>query len=112
MATYVVSWCIEGLEGIIPFSELEANEMWEILKGNKVSETQRAAKAVNMMVLRAKFNTHRHYEIYAIETSEGITDKELRTLFEENPQYAADLLRERGTKIYSDRQKNKVQVIY
>ena len=112
MAIYVVSWCIEGLEGIIPVTALEQEEMWAVLKGDKIPDTKRAAKAVNMMVLRAKFNPQRHYEIYAIETEDGIGEEDLRRLFTESPQYAADLLRERGTQVHSDRAKKKVQVIY
>jgi hypothetical protein len=33
----------------------------------------------------------------------GITDQDIRAMFEENPQAMADLIRERGHKIYSDR---------
>jgi len=100
MSTYVVSWCNEGLEGIIPVSELEKKDMWNILQSKTATA---ATSAVTMMVMRARFNTQRHYEIYSIETTDGITEKDLRNLFLECPQYAADLIREKGSQLFSDR---------
>jgi hypothetical protein len=105
---FVVSWCCEGLEGIIPVSEIERQATFDILCGKQ--PVGNVNQSVNMMVLRAKFNTQRFYEVYAVSATKGITADDLRALFEDDPQYAADLIRERGQKIHSDRRTGKVAI--
>ena len=110
--TFVVSWCEEGIEGIISVTELEKTDMWNALKApsgqNPGGGT--AVRAVNMMVMRARFNPQRHYEVYSISAVDGITEKDLRILFKESPQYAADLLRERGVQLFSDRRDSSSRI--
>jgi hypothetical protein len=53
--------------------------------------------------LRARFNSHRHYEIYIIIATPGITEDDIRSMFEADPQTAADTIRRIGQKYYSDR---------
>ncbi len=101
MNQFVISWCQEGLEGIVPITDLEKEESWNILQGKQA--TGRINQIINMMVLRAKVNSQRRYEVYAIDATDGITEDDLRSLFETSPQTAADLIRERGTMIFSDR---------
>jgi hypothetical protein len=106
---FVVSWCCEGLEGIIPVTELERKATFDVLSGKP--NTGQVGSSINMMVLRARFNTQRHYEIYAIAAAPGITKDDIRNMFEDDPQYAADLIRERGNKIHSDRaEPNRVKI--
>ena len=102
MSTFVISWCQEGLEGIIPVSDLEKKEMWDVLNG-KTPAVRDAQHLVNMMLLRARFNPQRHYEVYAVDTEPSIGEEDLRRLFIETPQYAADLVRARGKSLFSDR---------
>jgi hypothetical protein len=61
--------------------------------------------------MRAKLNTHRHYEIYAVDCDEGVNEGLWRVMWETNPQGTADLIREKGLKIYSDRaEKNRIKI--
>jgi hypothetical protein len=107
---FVVSWCCEGLEGIIPVTELERQATFDALSG-RGNSAGKVNTSINMMVLRARFNTQRHYEIYAIAAAPGINAEDIRSMFEDDPQYAADLIRERGNKIHSDRaQPNRVKI--
>ena len=57
--------------------------------------------------MRARTNTQRCYEIYAIGVDGSITQDDIAAMFKTDPQYAADLIRERGEKIYSDRRTQK-----
>lgn len=83
--------------------------MWLALQDQKPSNE--AARMVFYMTMRARMNTQRHYEIYAINTEDGISKEDMEEMFEQDPQYAADLIRERGTKIYSDRvQPSRVKI--
>jgi hypothetical protein len=106
---FVVSFCCEGLEGIIPVTELERQDTFDILKGNIAAH--KAGSAVNMMLLRARFNPQRFYEVYAIAASTGITADDIRGMFDADPQCAADIIREKGQKLYSDRQVKDTRVI-
>jgi hypothetical protein len=63
------------------------------------------------MKLRAQFNTVRSYEIYAMDCDKGITKEDLFELWDTSPQYAADLTREKGILIHSDRNKTRPQLI-
>ena len=59
------------------------------------------------MLLRAKFNSQRHYEIYAIDCDDGLDVLFWRDQWENHPQETANIIRERGHKLYSDRVDNK-----
>ena len=105
--TYVLSWDCQGLEACINISDIDKEQMWDALK--TASDTPNKGRPhtvsslVNMLMLSARFNTQRHYEIYAIDTNDDITADDLRDLFEQDPQYGAELIRDRGRKLYSDR---------
>jgi hypothetical protein len=105
--TFVISWDQLGLEAVVNVTEIEKEEMWEALTSDSRSNTKGRSSKIEQiltgMVLRARFNQQRHYEIYAIDVDRGVTEQDLRDLFEEGPQAAADLIRDRGRKLYSDR---------
>lgn len=97
---FVVIWCNEGLEGVIPVTDIERNVMFQILKGETAESP--VSQHINMAILRARFNTQRAYEIYSVEAVPGITTEDVKELFA-SPQYGADTIRRLGYKIYSDR---------
>lgn len=105
---FILSWDMLGLESIINASQIEKEQMWNILKNaqtdkNKEGRVESVDQLVQKLMLRAKFNTHRHYEIYSVRVDKSITVENIKNLFEENPQSAAELIRQRGNKLYSDR---------
>ena len=106
---FVVMWDNTGLEFVGDYTDYAQDHMWATLQGKKSEKT-----FVNLMhlQLRARYNTQRHYEIYLINATEGITADDIRAMFEADPQSAADIIRERGYKYYSDRvETNKVKII-
>ena len=107
---FLVMWCNQGLECVVDITEDEQRRMWQQLKGEKVSET--SVPNVYHMILRARYNTQRHYEIYTVEATAGITADDIRDMFENSPQTAAETIRERGHCIHSDRAtSNKVVIV-
>jgi hypothetical protein len=114
--TFVLSWDQEGLEAVVPVSEIERERTWQALKQDfddpKIDNRLESVTAiVGRLMMRAKFNSHRHYEIYAIDVEDGITSDDVRDMFDQNPQASADLIRERGRMLYSDRRlKNKIKI--
>jgi hypothetical protein len=75
--------------------------MWQKLKGEPVSES--AIPNYNHLLLRARYNSQRHYEIYSVEATDGITAEDIRDMFEASPQSAADTIRRLGHCLHSDR---------
>lgn len=75
------------------------------------SAERKLNQLVQSIIMRARANPQRHYEVYTITTTPGITADTLRELFEDNPQGGADLIRARGNKVYSDRVEKRTQVI-
>lgn len=109
--TFVISWDMFGVEAIVNVSDIEKNTMWAALKGEDTSRDPNVSQIVSLIMLRARLNGQRNYEVYAIDTEDNISEKDLRTMFEEEPQGSADLIRERGRVLFDGRASTKDVVI-
>jgi hypothetical protein len=98
---FLVSWDMHGIESAINITEIDKEATWAALQDTQ--PTQRLSSIVNQVMLRARFNSQRHYEVYTVTVDEGITGKDIIEMFERDPQGSADLIRARGHKMYSDR---------
>jgi len=99
---FIIAWDSNGLEAVVNVTEYEKEMTWATLQDQEVPK--RIGSIVNYLMLRARANSQRHYEIYTVTAVDGITDEDIRTMFEQDPQGSADLIRNRGNKIYSDRE--------
>ena len=99
---FIIAWDSNGLEAVVNVTEYEKEMTWATLQDQEVPK--RIGSIVNYLMLRARANSQRHYEIYTMTAVDGITDEDIRTMFEQDPQGSADLIRNRGNKIYSDRE--------
>lgn len=110
---FLLSWDNTGLEGVVEvdydaLDQLEQERTVKVLTDPKGRDpgnplNKKLSSTLSMMKLRARYNNQRHYEIYLVPVADGITEQNIRDLFESTPQDAADLIRERGIKLYSDR---------
>jgi hypothetical protein len=110
---YIFSWDMTGVEAIVPISEYEdweTAQAFEKLAG-KGTKRNPVDEIIARLTMRARFNSQRHYEIYAIDCDESFTPEVWSTLWDENPQMCADMIREKGVKLWSDRVDEKVQRI-
>ena len=105
---FLAMWSSEGLECIFNLSEWkvkddlwEQSKIWSTLKDE--AHHPRELVPLQQMILRAKFNTQRFYEIYTFRTDPGIDEETVRELFETSPQFIVDFIRKNGTQVYSDR---------
>jgi hypothetical protein len=106
---FLIVWDQLGLECCIDITEDEQRRMWQKLKCERVSET--AIPNYNHLLLRARVNSQRHYEIYTCEATDGITAEDIREMFEASPQTAADTIRRLGHCLHSDRaERNRVLI--
>ena len=111
---YLVYWCNEGLESVVPITQYEPIDMentFRILK-NEALVRNPMNGIIQMLMLRGRVNPQRHYELYAIDCEKGITKEDFERWFDDNPQAAVDLIRSKGVKLYSNRAKeNKVKIV-
>lgn len=112
MSKFLCVWDCNGIESVIDISEFENEENQRLLEMIATSKpvASRFGQLLGRLMLRARFNSHRNYEIYAIEAIEGITEENIFEMFTNNPQQSADLLRKNGVEIYSDRQNTKTVI--
>jgi hypothetical protein len=106
---YIFSWDQEGIEAIIPITTYEHwdhNNLLSMIAGKPI-EPNPLNTIVRNLLLRAKFNSQRHYEIYAIDCDDGLDEQFWREQWETCPQETANIVRERGHKLYSDRANSK-----
>jgi len=115
--SYVLSWDCTGLESVICVSDIAKEETWQALMRDHTKDddwsgrSETATSIVWKLMMRARFNTHRHYEIYIVEVDDTITPDDIRDWFDQSPQDTADLIRARGRQLYSDRlQSKKVRI--
>jgi hypothetical protein len=101
---FILSWDQLGLEACIDVTAKSQEFMLDTLQsGGKF--TTWLGSTLNSISLRARFNPQRYYEIYSLTTDYDMDEEMIRAWFEDCPQEAADLVRERGHKIQGDRQK-------
>ena len=106
---FIFSWDQLGIESIIPITQYEKWDQVQLMQMLKdgTKEHNPIHRIVNMLTLRARYNTHRHYEIYAIDCDEEMTEESWREQWDDYPQETAELIRARGQKIYCDRAQTK-----
>jgi hypothetical protein len=106
---FIFSWDIYGVEAIVPITQYEHHDKENLMRMLKEQPTERNPldSIVRSLILRAKFNGQRFYEIYAIDCDASFNEEFWQKQWKEHPQTTADLIRERGHKIYSDRQTKK-----
>lgn len=103
---FIFSWDIQGIEAIVPISRYEnwdKENLMRMLKDEQIKPNP-LNNIVQSLLMRARYNTHRHYEIYAVDCDTSLDEEFWRKQWAEYPQFTADLIREKGHKIYSDRQ--------
>ena len=104
--SFLAMWDIYGLEAIYDLEPARAEiEKWE--KDNlfamiKEEEHKPKPKPIPLlqMILRARTNSQRSYEIYEFNSSEPIDI--VRHWFKTTPQIIVNWIRENGYKVYSD----------
>jgi hypothetical protein len=110
---YLIYWSSEGLESVTPigqYEQIDVDNTFRILRDEDPLRNP-VNTLVQTMILRARYNSHRHYELYAITAMDGITGPDIESMFEVAPNEAAKTIRSIGIKLYSDRAAKKRVVI-
>ena len=103
---YLAMWDMLGLESLHDvdlhmnkYNEWEKQKVVAILKEERIP-TQPSGIPLQMMLLRAKVNSQRAYEIYEFNSTMAYDD--LKEAFEIDPQPIVEWIRVNGKKVYSD----------
>lgn len=107
---FLIVWDMYGLERAVNMDEIHLSQTEAILKGEH-SGYPNLNGIINFHQLRARLNSHRNYEIYAIGMPSGTTVDDIVEMFKRSPQTIADLIRENGLKLHGNRNNTK-PVIY
>jgi len=103
---YLAMWDMLGLESLHDvdahmdkYNEWEKQKVVAILKEERIP-SQPSGIPLQMMLLRAKVNSQRAYEIYEFNSTMAYDD--LKEAFEIDPQPIVEWIRSNGKKVYSD----------
>ena len=112
---YLAMWDMLGLECLYDvdlhmskYNEWEKQKVVSILKEEPI-KPQPKGVPLQHMILRARVNSQRAYEIY--EFNSTLAYDELKTAFEVDPQPVVEWIRENGKKVYSDYVKQNRKMI-
>ena len=100
---FLMSWNCTGVEAIVPITQYEdwdTVNAFEILQGNASNNSNPLNSILNSILLRARFNSQRYYEVYAIDCDECFTEDDWRFMWESDPQATAELVRAHGVHLY------------
>lgn len=99
---WVVLFDSEGLDTLVPWGDLAQDRIMTTLSGGNIKSAN-PQHIVSRMMLRARFNEQRFPEVWTYQTDNDIEYNEMRSLWEANPQYMADLIREKGEQLFGDK---------
>lgn len=102
---FLAVWDQLGLEYLEDLTPSEQNRIMSVLRDEPIKHSN----PLHYFLLRARFNTHRHYEIYRFESE--FSEDEIRELFANDPQSIVDAIRRVGVCLYSDRAREDQIVI-
>jgi hypothetical protein len=112
---YLVMWDNQGLECLYDvdfhmnrYNEWEKQKVIAILKEERMPALS-SGIPLQMMLLRARVNMQRAYEIY--EFNSTMAYDELKEVFNDDPQPIVEWIRENGKKVYSDYVKQNRKMI-
>ena len=95
---WLAMWDCYGLEYLYNLSEFEESQTWSVLMEEESSVEPPVD--IRNLILRARYNSQRNYEIYVFEADSSIDKKSLEHQFKNMPQSIVDLIRNQGFKIY------------
>ena len=112
---FIAMWDMTGLECLINVSTVQEEHeqwgkenIWSILKEERQAPAPKLVP-LDSMIMRARYNSQRHYEIYTFDSE--LSEEDIKETFVSDPQVIVDAIRKVGHEIYSDRVVKKTQVI-
>jgi hypothetical protein len=116
MRYYIVSWDCHGVEFFEEITEHHPDRWAEQFLFDTIKASKRVEKKMGfnleMLKMRARFNSQRHYEIYVFTSDDEIGPDEITEWFTADPQGFANWVRaNHNYKIHDDRAKTKPAIV-
>ena len=110
---FIFSWDCEGIEVIIPITQYEKWDQENLIRllKNEDKKSNPLNTIIRTLIMRARSNPQRHYEIYAVDCDNSLDEEFWREQWNDAPQATADLIREKGHKLYSDRRQQQYKIV-
>jgi hypothetical protein len=96
---YICMWDERGFETIKDCTKWERETFLNTIAGKELTP---APVNLQAMMMRARFNPQRHYEIWTFNTEESLDEDTLWSYADSNPQALVDMIRERGKRLYGE----------
>ena len=105
MKKWLVYWCNEGFEHIREITQYERWEQQQLVDilSDQPPRSNPLNQLINNMTMRARFNSDRHYELYAFKSTDDLELQDLQDWANSEPQSFVNWIRGNGVKIHSDR---------
>lgn len=116
MRYYIVSWDNLGVEFFQEITEHHPenwakNHLFDTIKQSKKVEKPLGFN-LHALILRAQFNTQRHYEIYVFNSEDNIGPEDIQEWFTTRPQDFANWVRENHSyEVYNNRKTTKDVIV-
>lgn len=101
--TYLAMWDCYGLECLYNLTEWSEKMTYNTLMELPLP----GAPPVDALMMRARFNPQRNYEIYTFNTEDDLSEEAITEAFENNPQHMVNWVRKNGRSMYSNRLMDK-----
>ena len=95
----LIMWDMYGVESVIDVTARQQNQLFDMIRGSD-QFNQWLNQTINCLILRARANGQRNYEVFSIWVDKSIDADTLRAEFADSPQLMADLVRSRGNRIF------------
>lgn len=93
---FLFMWDMYGLEFCQDITAIEKRNMIKALKGERLERPFN----LNALLMRARINSQRNYEIYTMTVEQGISENDVIDWFKSDPQEAVNQIRARGRELY------------
>lgn len=91
---YVTLFDWEGVETVINATRFRNDTAYKVMMGENPGQT--IEEIVSMLKLRARFNEHRHPEIWLFDVEDSLSEEDVQEFAQEHPQEFADFVRING----------------
>ena len=96
---YICMWDENGFETLKDCTSWERDTFLATIAGRDLKP---APVNLQAMMMRARFNPQRAYEIWTFNTEESLDEDTLWRYAEETPQALVDMIRNRGKQLYAN----------
>jgi hypothetical protein len=98
-STFCISFGSDGFEGMADLTALRSQDILDKLTGDKTI-VDSVNRTISMMKWSARCNSQRKVEVWLLDVEDDLIESDLRKWQDDDPQGAADFIRDNGTCLF------------